>query len=194
MWFNPLSILYNFLANKGVDAKLKTMRDTVSIERAAKLHPKVAAEVAALIEKAESGFPPTMAIRIVQGLRTIDEQNEIYAQGRTKPGKIVTKAKGGHSYHNYGLAIDFALLQDKDGNGSYETLSWDTSSDADHDSIKDWQEVVRIFEAAGWVWGGKFSTIKDAPHLQKTFGHSIASLLLMYNERVFISGTKYVVI
>jgi peptidoglycan L-alanyl-D-glutamate endopeptidase CwlK len=30
----------------------------------------------------------------------------LYAIGRTKPGKKVTKAKGGTSYHNYGLAFD----------------------------------------------------------------------------------------
>ncbi|MED0738884.1 M15 family metallopeptidase, partial [Aneurinibacillus thermoaerophilus] len=48
-------------------------------------------------------------VLITQGYRSIAEQNELYAQGRTKPGKIVTNAKGGTSYHNYGLALDFAL-------------------------------------------------------------------------------------
>ncbi len=170
------------------------MRDKITIDRVAQLHPKVREEVAACIDKAEAGFPTNMAIRVVQGLRTIDEQNAIYAQGRTIVGKIVTKAKGGHSYHNYGLAIDFALIFDKDGNGSYETLSWDTSSDSDHDAVKDWQEVVKVFEAAGWEWGGKFSTIKDAPHLQKTFGFKIATLLNKYDNKEFIAGTKYVAI
>lgn len=170
----------------------KTMRDKVTQQRVALLHPKVRKEVEDCILKAEAGFPPNMAIRVVQGLRTIDEQNAIYAQGRTTPGKIVTNAKGGKSYHNYGLAIDFALIFDKDGNGSFETLSWDTSSDADHDKTKDWQEVVKVFEAAGWQWGGKFSTIVDMPHLQKTFGYKVAELLSMYNAGKFIQGTKYV--
>jgi len=156
------------------------------------MQTKVRQEVVDCIVKAEAQFPPNIAIRIVQGLRTIDEQNAIYAQGRTKPGKIVTKAKGGHSYHNYGLAIDFALMFDKDGNGTYETLSWDTDSDADHDAVKDWQEVVKVFEAAGWTWGGRFATIVDAPHLQKTFGFKIAQLLAKYNAKDFIAGTKYV--
>jgi peptidoglycan LD-endopeptidase CwlK len=167
------------------------MRDKVSIGRVALLHPKVRQDVSDCVEKAEAQFPPTIAIRIVQGLRTIEEQNAIYAQGRTTPGKIVTKAQGGHSYHNYGLAIDFALIIDKDGNGSFETLSWDTSSDADHDAVKDWQEVVKVFEAAGWEWGGRFATIVDAPHLQKTFGHPVSELLSMYNAGKFIHGTKY---
>lgn len=170
------------------------MRDKVTQTRVAYLHPKVRQEIADCIIKAETGLPANMAIRIVQGLRTIEEQNAIYAQGRTTPGKIVTNAKGGKSYHNYGLAIDFALIRDNDGNGSYEELSWDTSRDADKDGQKDWQEVVNVFEKAGWTWGGRFATIVDAPHLQKTFGYKVAELLAMYNSKKFLPGTKYVAI
>ena len=169
------------------------MRDKVSIQRAALLHPLVRAEVIQLIDKAESGFPPSMAVRIVQGLRTIEEQNELYAQGRTKPGNIVTKAKGGSSYHNYGLAIDFAILTDKDGNGSFEDLSWDIRKDNDKDGVADWLEVVKVFEAAGWEWGGKWSSLKDYPHLQKTFGLTWQTLLDRYNKGKFHSE-KYVTI
>jgi peptidoglycan L-alanyl-D-glutamate endopeptidase CwlK len=42
-----------------------------------------------------------------QGFRTYGEQMQLWAQGRTQPGKIVTQAKGGESAHNFGLAIDF---------------------------------------------------------------------------------------
>jgi peptidoglycan L-alanyl-D-glutamate endopeptidase CwlK len=118
----------------------------------------------------------------VQGLRTIDEQNALYAQGRTKPGSIVTNAKGGSSFHNYGLAIDFAILTDKDGNGSFEDLSWDIKRDNDKDGTADWLEVVKVFEAAGWSWGGKWSSIKDYPHLEKTFGYTWRQLLEKYNS------------
>lgn len=166
------------------------MRDRISEQRVSLLHPKIRDEVKALIEKAEAGFPERIAIRIVQGLRTIEEQDALYSIGRTKPGKIVTNAKGGRSYHNYGLAIDFALLYDKDGNGAYETLSWDTRADFDNDKSADWMEVVRVFEAAGYTWGGKFSTITDAPHLQKTFGYKWQQLLVKHNEGDFIE--KYV--
>ena len=148
------------------------MRDKVSEARVALLHPAVRAEVKKLIEQAELGFPPSMAIRIVQGLRTIAEQDALYAQGRTKPGAIVTKAKGGSSFHNYGLAIDFAILTDTDGNGTYNDLSWDIKRDNDKDGVADWLEVVKIFEAAGWTWGGKWASLKDYPHLQKTFGYT----------------------
>ena len=82
------------------------MRDKITADRVSKLHPKVRDEAAKAIDNAELGFPPNMAMRVVQGLRTIAEQNALYAKGRTSPGPIVTKAKGGSSYHNYGLAID----------------------------------------------------------------------------------------
>ena len=157
------------------------MRDKISFDRAQLLHPAVRQEVIDCIEKAETGL--SCNVRIVQGLRTIEQQDAIYAQGRTKPGQIVTKAKGGHSYHNYGLAIDFALIY----NG--KELSWDTAKDGDKDGVKDWMEVIEVFKNKGWKWGNSWG---DAPHLEKAFGHSIADLLNRYHTGNFIPGTKYV--
>jgi peptidoglycan L-alanyl-D-glutamate endopeptidase CwlK len=167
------------------------MRDSISIQRALLLHPKIRAEVMALINQAELKLPKT-AIRIVQGLRTFEEQNALYAKGRTTPGPRVSNAKGGQSYHNYGLAIDFALLYDKDGNGTYESLSWDTLKDFDLDGESDWHEVVEIFEEAGYTWGGRFTSIKDNPHLEKNFGFNWRKLLEKYNNKDFIPVTNYV--
>src|SRR5205814_6706568 len=107
------------------------MRDAISIQRANQLHPRLRDEVASIIDAIELTWPPNMKVRIVQGLRTIDEQNALYAQGRTKDGQIVTNAKGGSSYHNYGLAFDFAVMYDKDNNGSFEALSWHLKYDFD---------------------------------------------------------------
>lgn len=163
------------------------MRDKVSIDRVAKLHPKIRDEVKELIERAESKFPPNIAIRIVQGLRTFPEQDALYAQGRTDKTKPkVTNSRAGQSYHNFGLAIDFALLYDKDGNGTYETLSWDLIKDFDKDGIADWMEVVDIFEDAGYTWGGRFNSIKDNPHVEKNFGVHWKELLRRYNAKEFI--------
>lgn len=53
-------------------------------------------------------------IYIYCGYRTRDEQNELYKQGRTKPGKIVTFARAGESFHNYGHAIDYAFFNEED--------------------------------------------------------------------------------
>lgn len=168
------------------------MRDKISLQRAQQLHPAVREEVIRLITEIETGFPPNIAVRIVQGLRTIEEQNALYAQGRTKSGNIVTNARGGSSFHNYGLAIDFAILIDKDGNGTYDEMSWDIKKDNDKDGVADWLEVVKVFEAAGWEWGGRWSSIKDYPHVQKTFGYRWQLLLTKHNAKEFITGTNYV--
>lgn len=168
------------------------MRDTISIERVQLLHPKVRDEARNCIEQAELGLPANMAIRVVQGLRTIEEQNALYASGRTKRGPIVTNAKGGSSYHNYGLALDFAILTDTDDSGTFDDLSWDIRKDNDKDGIADWLEVVTVFESYGWDWGGKWNSLKDFPHVQKTFGHSWRELLTMYNNKSFLPGTRYV--
>lgn len=164
------------------------MRDKISIPRVQQLHPAVRQEVAELIDKAEALFPVSIAIRIVQGLRTIKEQNDLYAQGRAKPGKKVTNAKGGSSFHNYGLAIDFAILRDKNGDGKYEELSWDIVADLDKDGMPEWTEIVRVFEAAGWEWGGRWSSLKDYPHLQKTFGFTWRQLLDKWNKGIINAG------
>ncbi|MBY0023737.1 peptidoglycan L-alanyl-D-glutamate endopeptidase CwlK [Paenibacillus jamilae] len=108
-------------------------------------------------------------IVITQGLRTIDEQNGLYAQGRTKPGQIVTNARGGYSYHNFGVAIDFALLL-PDG----KNVSWDMRRDGDGDGIADWDEVVAEAKRIGWNWGGDWRSFKDYPHFEMTFGLATA--------------------
>lgn len=156
------------------------MKDAISIGRVKLLHPKVRNEVFETIGEIESTWPDNVMIRVVQGLRTIEEQDALYAQGRTKPGKIVTKARGGASFHNYGIAFDFALLYDKDKNGSFETLSWD-----EHDIL--WKQVVKVFVEKGWFWGGNFSKIHDAPHLQKTFGFTWQQLKKKYKVGEYVN-------
>jgi len=165
------------------------MRDAISLPRCQLLHPKIREEAILAVEDAELKFPPNMAIRVAQGLRTIAEQDALYAQGRTAPGVIVTKAFGGRSFHNYGLAIDFAILHDKDGNGTFEELSWDTALDFDKNGKIDWQDVVKSFEDRGWEWGGKWRTFKDLPHVQKNFGYTWEQLLKKHQKKDFISGT-----
>jgi peptidoglycan L-alanyl-D-glutamate endopeptidase CwlK len=127
-----------------------------------KLHPVLLAGASALIQQSYAkGIP----IVITQGMRTIAEQNALYAQGRTKKGNIVTNAKGGSSYHNYGLAIDFALLL-PDG----KSISWDTSRDGNNDKTADWQQVAQEAKKLGFEWGGDWTSFKDYSHLEMTFG------------------------
>lgn len=132
-----------------------------SVATLAGLMPVVREAAEKLIERC---YNRGINIRITQGLRTIAEQNELYAQGRTKPGKIVTNAQGGHSNHNYGVAIDFVLLA-----GGY-----DTHADKNGDNQSDWMEVVDEAKKLGFAWGGDWASFTDLPHFEMTFGISTA--------------------
>lgn len=130
------------------------------------LLPVVKAAAETLIDRCyKRGVP----IVITQGLRTIAEQDALYAQGRTKPGAIVTNARGGYSFHNFGVAIDFALLM-PDG----KAVSWDMKRDGDKDGRADWYEVVDEAKALGFAWGGDWTSFKDYPHFEMTFGLTCA--------------------
>jgi len=135
--------------------------DTITQKRTDKLHPIVRDEVKKIIAECDAALTGKAKIRITQGLRTFDEQAQLYAIGRTKAGKKVTNAKAGQSIHNYGLAVDMCLIIDG------KTASWDTAKDWDNDKIADWYECVKIFAKHGWEWGGNWKTFKDLPHFEK---------------------------
>jgi hypothetical protein len=102
-----------------------------------------------------------IAVLVTQGLRTWEEQDALYAKGRTVPpiGKkhIVTKAKGGQSYHNFGLAFDIVVLD------SLGKADWD----ADHPG---WKQAGEFGKSVGLEWGGDWKSFKDLPHFQYTGG------------------------
>lgn len=169
------------------------MEDAITLQRIQLLHPKLRAEVEHIYK---SQIVPALSgramCRFAYTLRTFKEQDELFAQGRTKlfdaKGKrlgVVTKAKGGQSLHNFGLALDIVLIIDG------KAASWDTVSDFDGDKASDWMEVIKIFKANGWEWGGDWK-FKDAPHVQKAFGFDWKTLLAKYNAKDFIAGTDYV--
>lgn len=166
--------------------------DNVTLERIKLLHPKLREEALEIYKEVCAALKGKALCRFSFTLRTFAEQDALFAQGRTKPGAVVTKARGGQSYHNYGLAIDVVLLIDKDGNGTYETASWDTRGDFDGDKQADWMEIVNIFKQFGWEWGGDWK-FKDDPHFQKTLGKSVRELLALYNAKK-VDANNYVLI
>lgn len=127
------------------------------------LHPYVHQKALELIERANKKLKDYTVI-ITQGYRSIEEQNRIYEQGRSLPGKIVSNAKGGHSLHNYGLAIDFALK-----NKSTGAVIW-------NEKLTEWNTVVAIAKALGFEWGGDWTSFKDYPHFQMTGGLTNAEI------------------
>lgn len=162
------------------------MIDKITLQRIELLHPSLREEVKEMYQEICDALSGRAICRFAYTLRTHKEQDELYAQGRTKPGKIVTNAKGGQSYHNYGLAFDIVLLVDKDKNGTFESASWETNVDFDGDGKADWMEVVAICKRYGWEWGGDWR-FSDKPHFQKTMGKSIRDLQKMYavNKRPY---------
>ncbi|WP_235001656.1 M15 family metallopeptidase [Halobacillus sp. Marseille-P3879] len=131
------------------------------------LHPTVENKKNQLLEDAsEIGID----VVITDGIRTIEEQEEIYERGRTKEGQIVTYAEGGESYHNYGLAVDFALRTEEG------RISWNTEADRNDNGEADWVEVAELAKDLGFEWGGDWESFQDYPHLQMDFGLSIREL------------------
>ena len=135
--------------------------DPITIKNIATLHPSVINEVEKIITECDLALTGRAKIRITQGSRTFDEQEKLYAQGRTTLGKKVTNAKPGQSIHNYGFAVDICLIIDN------KIASWDTAKDWDNDQIADWYECVKIFAKNGWEWGGNWKKFQDLSHFDK---------------------------
>ncbi|HEY0159033.1 MAG TPA: M15 family metallopeptidase [Thermoanaerobaculia bacterium] len=111
-------------------------------------------------------------VRIISGNRTYAQQNAIYAQGRTKPGKIVTNAKGGQSNHNFAIAWDVGIFV----NGKYLPESPFYKAAA----------PVALAATTGVEWGGNW-TKPDRPHYQLATGMDVAEV-----RALFEAGRAYV--
>lgn len=163
------------------------MKDKATLDRILLLHPAVREEAGQIYDEICVRLTGRASCRLAYTLRTFAEQDSLYAQGRTAAGSKITNARGGQSWHNYGLAIDIVLLLD---NG--KTASWDTQSDFDKDGLSDWQEIVYVFNLYGWEWGGAWKSFPDKPHFQKTFGLTISEAMTRHNTGQVISGTNYI--
>lgn len=108
------------------------------------------------------------AMKTTRGLATWAEQDRIFAQGRTAPGRIVTQAKGGESLHNFACAVDSAFF----GPDPYLTL---------HPRGEQlWNEFGRICRTHGLKWGGDWAKLTDRPHIQDTYGLALAEIQELY--------------
>ena len=121
--------------------------DSRSEKAIATLLPEVQPLARALVQKAAS---VGITIKIISGLRTYAEQDALYAKGRTEPGPIVTKAKGGYSNHNFGIAFDIGVFE---GNKYL-------------DESPKYKAVGALGVDMGLEWGGNWKTIVDQPHYQ----------------------------
>lgn len=107
-----------------------------------------------LIAMAVLGWPMV----VTDGVRTVEQQQAAYAQGRTAPGAIVTELDGivkrsKHQVHDdgFGHAVDCAFLV-------HGEPSWD--------GHLPWQIYGAIAMRLGLHWGGTWSHPRDLPHVE----------------------------
>ena len=116
-----------------------------------KLHPSAQEKARQLVSLCASNG---LKISIGECVRTVAEQDKLYAQGRTTSGNKVTNAKGSSysSMHQWGIAFDFYR---NDGKGSYY-----------NDSDGFFTKVGKLGQSIGLEWGGSWKSLKDKPHFQ----------------------------
>lgn len=140
----PLSIALIVLSLGAVGYRLQRRRRLITSDpRLAELESSARMEFAELLEEARKrGLSD---VRIVSGKRSCAEQNQIYAQGRTEPGTIVTGARGCQSWHVWGRAIDLSAT------GATRVS---------------WEKLGLWWEARGGSWGGRFPNVDDPGHFE----------------------------
>lgn len=111
------------------------------------LHPRVQPLARALVHEAAL---QGITIKVTSGTRSYAEQDALYEQGRSKPGRIVTNARAGFSNHNFGLAFDVTIF---DGPNPV----WESPG---------YKAVGAIGTALGLSWGGNWQSMVDEPHFE----------------------------
>jgi peptidoglycan L-alanyl-D-glutamate endopeptidase CwlK len=115
------------------------------------------------MEMVNSKIPPL----IYTGRRTMEEQTALYAIGRSAPGKIVTKARAGESFHNYGLAFDWVPLKMSPKNPDLYVADWD-----DETAFRLGEHVGQSFELAaisfetGHLQAAEYPSWRDILHVK----------------------------
>jgi peptidoglycan LD-endopeptidase CwlK len=168
--------------NGPLDGKWSTAMDKAEIDfdadydklrgKLGSFDPRTEKAIATLLPPAQQAARKFMTlaktkfdVKLLSGLRTYAEQNALFAQGRTKPGSIVTKARGGFSNHNFGIAWDVGIFV----NGKYLT-GRNAQEEAQYKNL-----AALIMPKLGDVltWGGDWKTIQDRPHYQLKAGDDV---------------------
>lgn len=137
------------------------------------LHPELQIKINELLSLCKK---KGITIGIGECVRTVAEQDALYAKGRTAPGSKVTNARGSSysSMHQWGVAFDFYLKMDVDKDGSI-------SDDAFNNTTRIFNTVGKLGRSIGLEWGGDWTSIKDLPHFQlKDWGSTTSKLKSIY--------------
>ena len=150
--------------------------DSHTDRRIGKLHLQVRATARKFIILLERDMGKK--IRVTSGFRSFAEQDALFARGRTilrednKRVRIVTNARAGESYHNYGVAFDVVEIR----NGK---ALW---------TNPEWPRIGELGIQLGFEWGGNWTRFKDRPHFQMTFGKKTSELLSLHQAGQFQDG------
>jgi peptidoglycan L-alanyl-D-glutamate endopeptidase CwlK len=137
-----------------------------TLENLASLNKKARAKLEPFVLAAQEQVKQAgITIEVISGLRSWSQQAALYAQGRTKPGRIVTKARAGSSWHNYGLAIDLGLFRA----GVYLDEAKPSTADVIY------RQLGVLAAKHGIEWAGNWKSFPEGPHFQVTFGLSLAT-------------------
>lgn len=137
------------------------MLDNISETRLGEVHPSLAEKVRSMADLLE---PDGILFRVTQGLRTWDQQHDLWQKGRDDRGQvidratIVTKAPAGYSWHNFGLAVD--VVPDDASLAGFQA-DWNIGHPA-------WAKIVAVGKSLGLVDGAEWRSFPDWPHFQLT--------------------------
>lgn len=124
------------------------------------LHPRVRAMAERFLGKCDDAG---IDILVTSTYRDHESQAALYAQGRTAPGRKVTNAKPGESWHNWRVAFDFVPMINGKPVWSTDGADW-----------KLWETVGVIGESVGLEWAGRWKKFREFAHFQFTDGLKLA--------------------
>jgi peptidoglycan L-alanyl-D-glutamate endopeptidase CwlK len=104
----------------------------------------------------------------ISGHRTWEEQDKLFAQ---RPR--VTKAAGGYSNHNFGIAVDFAVFSGK--------IYADESNPALAERVH--RACAAHASGCGLEWGGNWKSFRDIPHYEIATGLTMEAKRLLYKQK-----------
>ena len=153
---DPSSIdIYKYIVNEGIVYNgFPEVRSDVVMRGIDKLHPELQVCVNKFLEECKK---QGLNVLITETLRTLEEQEELYAQGRTKPGNIVTNARGYQSPHAWGVAFDFCR--------NVKGKEYD-NTDGFFDKVGRIAETMFDNTEYDLFWGGDFKSFVDKPHVE----------------------------
>lgn len=102
--------------------------------------------------------------RVLSGTRSYSQQDALFRQGRFgNAGRIVTKARGGQSNHNFCIAFDIGIFRGGQYLGNENQPYVDAAG------------LVKA-NIPGLSWGGDWKSLKDDPHWELPTGLKISDV------------------